>query len=161
EALRRKPILLLWLRECRGAIIALCVHALFMTVVLGPLVRVVVPRPKTVLGIIRTSHDSYPDVMGWLDLVLWPAAWALAGAEAKSRVQPALDRARRESEALAVAAGEAAEGGNPERSMRLLTRAEALAPDPERRTILHDRLRAQRGSTTSIGPGGRIRLLKE
>lgn len=46
EALRRKPIFLLWLKECRSALIALCVHALFMTVLLGPIVRVIVPKPK-------------------------------------------------------------------------------------------------------------------
>jgi hypothetical protein len=170
DALRRKPIFLLWLRECRGALVALGVHALFMTVVLGPLVRIVVPQPKTVLGFIRTTHDSYPDVMRWLDMVLWPAAWALAGAYAKSRVKPALERARRESEALAVAAGQAEREGAPDRSMLLLSRAEALAPDPGRRALLGDRMRAQQGRTTSrdlaagpgtIGPGGRIRLLGE
>jgi tRNA A-37 threonylcarbamoyl transferase component Bud32 len=167
DALRRKPILLLWLKECRGAIIALCVHALFMTVILGPLVRLVVPRPKTVLGIIRTSHDDYPEVMRWLDVVLWPAAWALAGAYAKSRVRPALDRARRESEALEAAAGQAARDGDPAGSLALLSRAEALAPDPERRAEFQERLHRQQGKRTSrdpspeaIGPDGRIRLVR-
>ncbi|HYV86727.1 MAG TPA: serine/threonine-protein kinase [Patescibacteria group bacterium] len=173
EALRRKPIFMLWLKECRAAIVALCVHILFMTVVLGPLVRVIVPRPKTYLGgIIRTSHDSYPDVMRWLDLVLWPAGWALVGAYAKSRVRPTLERARRESEALSAAAGQAAGDGDLERSSLLLSRAAALAPDPDRRAQVVDQLREQQGRRTltdsvasasspaAIGPGGRIRLLK-
>jgi protein kinase-like protein len=174
EALRRKPIFLLWLKECRAAIVALCVHALFMTVVLGPLVRVVLPRPKTYLGgLIRTSHDSHPDVMRWLDLVLWPAGWAFVGAYARSRVRPTLERARRESEALTAAAGQAARDGDVHRSILLLSRAEGLAPDPERRARVKVRLREQRGratsmdpvagasSPTAIGPGGRIRLVRQ
>jgi Protein kinase domain len=174
EALRRKPIFLLWMKECRAAIVALCVHALFMTVVLGPLVRVVVPRPKAYLGgLIRTSHDSYSDVMRWLDLVLWPTGWALVGAYAKSRVRPTLERARRESEALSEAAGQAAGDGDVERSVLLLSRAAALAPDPERRAQVVDQLHGQQGRRTpigpvasasspaAIGPGGRIRLVKQ
>jgi hypothetical protein len=173
EALRRKPILLLWLKECRSAIIALCIHALFMTVVLGPVVRVFVPKPKALFGgLIRTSHDSYPDVMRWLDLVLWPAGWALVGAYAKSRVKPTLEQARRESESLSAEAGRAAGHGDLERSMLLLSRAEGLAPDPARRAEIHERLRKQEGEKTvrdplagaaspgAIGPGGRIRLVK-
>jgi hypothetical protein len=172
EALRRKPIFLLWLKECRSAIIALCVHTLFMTVVLGPLVRVVVPRPKAYLGIIRTSHDSYPDVMRWLDIVLWPAGWALVGAFAKSRVKPTLERARRESEALSAQAARAAGEGDLDRSILLLSRAEALAPDPGRRSQVSEQIREQRGRRTvidpvagvaspaAIGPGKRIRFVK-
>lgn len=165
EALRRKPIFLLWLKECRSAVIALCVHTLFMTVVLGPIVRTVVPKPKTYLGIIRTSRDSYPEVMRWLDLVLWPAGWALVGAHAKSRVRPTLERARRESESLSAAADQAARDGDLERSILLLSKAEALAPDPERRAQVQERLREQQGTRvslrTAIGPGGRIRLVKQ
>ena len=174
EALRRKPVFLLWLKECRAAIVALSVHTLFMMVVLGPVVRLVVPRPKTYLGgIIRTSHDSYADVMRWLDLVLWPAGWALVGAYAKTRVRPTLERARRESEALSAAAERAAGDGDLERSILLLSRAEALAPDPERRAQVAGRLREQQGRRTltdpvatasspaAIGPGGRIRLVRQ
>src|SRR5262245_2451979 len=173
ETLRRRPILLLWLKECRAAIVALCVHTLFMTVVLAPLMRVVVPRPKTYLGVIRTGKDAYPEVMRWLDLVMWPAGWALVGALAKSRVRPTLERARRESEALSVAARQAAMGGDLDRSILLLSRAEALAPDPERRAQVQDRLREQQGRATlidavagasspaAIGPDRRIRLLKQ
>ena len=173
EALRRKPIFLLWLKECRSAIIAVCVHVLFMTVVLGPLVRVVVPKPKAYLGgLIRTSHDSYPDVMRWLDIVLWPAGWALVGALAKSRVQPTLERARRESEALSSLAAQADKDGDLDRSILLLSRAEALAPHPEKRAQVSEQIREQRGRRTlidsvagaassgAIGPGRRIRLLK-
>jgi hypothetical protein len=172
EALQRKPILLLWLKECRAAIIALCIHTLFMTVVLGPVVRVLVPRPKAYLGIIRTSRDSYPDVMRWLDLVLWPAGWALVGAYAKSRVRPTLDRARRESESLSAAAAQAKRLGEAERSILLLSQAEGLAPDPARRVQMQQQIREQQGRRTlidplagvsspaAIGPGGRIRLVK-
>jgi hypothetical protein len=173
EALRRKPIFLLWLKECRSAIIAVCVHVLFMTVVLGPLVRVVVPKPKAYLGgLIRTSHDSYPGVMRWLDIVLWPAGWALVGALAKSRVQPTLERARRESEALSSLAAQADRDGDLDRSILLLSRAEAVAPDPEKRLQVSEQIREQRGRKTlidsvagaassgAIGPGRRIRLLK-
>ena len=130
EALRRKPIFLLWLRECRSAIIGLCVHALFMTFLLGPIVRIVVPKPKTYLGIIRSGRDAYPDVMRWLDAVLWPAGWALVGAYAKSRVKPTLERAKRESDALSMADEQAARHGDVGQSMLLLSRAEALAPEP-------------------------------
>src|SRR5262245_5698212 len=173
EALRRKPIFLLWLKECRSAVIALCIHTVFMTVVLGPLVRIFIPKPKAYLGIIRTSRDSYPDVMRWLDLVLWPAGWALAGAYAKSRVKPTLERARRESEALSAAAGRAARDGDLDRSILLLSRAEGLAPDSDRRAQVQKQLREQQGRRTlieplaaggpsleAIGPGGRIRLVK-
>ena len=172
EALRRKPILLLWLKECRSAIVALCIHTLFMTVVLGPVVRVLVPRPKAYLGIIRTSRDSYPDVMRWLDLILWPAGWALVGAYAKSRVRPTLDRARRESESLSAAAAQAERLGDAERSILLLSQAEGLAPDPARRVQMQQQIREQQGrrtlidpiagasSPTAIGPGGRIRLVR-
>src|SRR5262245_13746681 len=153
EALRRKPVFLLWLKECRSAIITLCIHTLFMTVVLGPLVRVVVPRPKTYLGgLIRTSRDSYPEVMRWLDLVLWPAGWALVGAFAKGRVKPTLERARRESEALSLAAGQAAREGDLERSILLLSKAEALAPDPAQRAQVLEQLREQQGRRTLIDP---------
>jgi hypothetical protein len=172
EALRRKPIFLLWLKECRSAIIGLCIHALFMTLLLGPLVRVFVPKPKAYLGgLIRSGHDSYPDVMRWLDAVLWPAGWALVGAYAKSRVRPTLERAREESEALSVAAERAAQEGNPQQSLLLFSQAEALAPEPERRARIRERMRAQQGRSTvidplggaasppAIGPGGRIRLV--
>jgi tRNA A-37 threonylcarbamoyl transferase component Bud32 len=172
EALRRKPIFLLWLKECRAAVIALCVHTLFMTLVLGPLVRVVVPRPKAYLGLIRTGHDAYPDVMWWLDLVLWPAGWALVGALAKSRVKQTIERARRESDDLSVDAEQAARQGDIERSILLLSRAEELAPDPQRRAEVGRRRRERQGSRTvlqplanasgtgAIGPGGRIRLVR-
>ena len=151
EALRRKPIFLLWLKECRAAIIALCVHTLFMTVLLGPLVRVFVPKPKAYLGgLIRTARDPYPDVMRWLDLVLWPAGWAFVGAVAKSRVKPTLERAKRESEDLTAAADQAAREGDLARSVLLLSQAEALAPEPERRAQVRERLREQQ---TSIRPG--------
>ncbi|HET8947537.1 MAG TPA: serine/threonine-protein kinase [Candidatus Polarisedimenticolia bacterium] len=179
EALRRKPIFLLWLKECRSAIIALCIHTLFMTVLLGPIVRVFVPKPKAFLGVIRTSHDSYPDVMRWLDLVLWPAGWALVGAFAKNRVKPTIERAKRESEDLSVAAERAARDGDLERSILLFSQAEALSPDPERRAQVLARLREQQSRRTvagplpsgsspggiasgpggGIGPGGRIRLV--
>ena len=185
EALRRKPIFLLWLKECRSAIIALCIHTLFMTVLLGPIVRVFVPKPKAILGgLIRTGHDSYPDVMRWLDLVLWPAGWALVGAYAKNRVKPTIERAKRESEDLSLAAERAAQQGDVERSILLFSQAEALSPEPERRAQVLEQLREQQsrrtvvgptktvidpvpGTTSSgssgpggIGPGGRIRLVK-
>jgi len=171
EALRRKPIFLLWLKECRSAVIGLCIHALFMTLLLGPIVRVFVPKPKAYLGgLIRSGHDSHPDVMRWLDAVLWPAGWALVGAYAKSRVKPTLERAREESEALSVAAERAAQEGNPQQSLLLFSQAEALAPEPERRARIRERMRAQQGRSTvidplgaasppAIGPGGRIRLV--
>jgi hypothetical protein len=173
EALRRKPIFLLWLKECRSAIIGLCIHTLFMTVVLGPVVRIFVPKPKAYLGgLIRTSHDSYPEVMRWLDLVLWPAGWALVGATAKSRVKPTLERAREESESLSAAAERAVGDGDLPRSILLLPEAEGLAPEASRRAQLQQQLREQQGRSTSlepaatvaspraIGPGGRIRLVK-
>jgi serine/threonine-protein kinase len=111
--------------------------------------------------------------MRWLDLVLWPAGWALVGAYAKNRVKPTLERARQESEALSVAAGQAAMNGDLERSILLLSRAEELAPDPERRAQVQEQLRQQEGRRTgvdsrasagspaAIGPGGRIRLVKQ
>jgi hypothetical protein len=141
-------------------------------VVLGPLVRVVVPKPKAYLGLIRTARDPYPDVMRWLDLVLWPAGWALVGALAKSRVKPTLERARRESDDLSEAAGKAAAAGDVERSILLLSRAEGLAPDAERRAEAGRRRREQQAGRTlfhplaadsspgAIGPGGRIRLVR-
>jgi tRNA A-37 threonylcarbamoyl transferase component Bud32 len=172
EALRRKPIFLLWLKECRSAIIGLCLHTLFMTVMLGPVVRIFVPKPKAFLGgLIRTSHDSYPEVMRWLDLVLWPAGWALVGAYAKGRVKPTLERAREESESLSAAAERAAGDGDLDRSILLLTEAEGLAPDASRRAQLQQQRERQGGRTNvgaaagaaspaAIGPGGRIRLVK-
>ena len=173
EALRRKPIFLLWLKECRSAIIALCIHTLFMTVLLGPIVRVFVPRPKAYLGgLIRTGRDPYPDVMRWLDLVLWPAGWALVGAYAKSRVKPTLERAKRESDDLALLAEQAAREGDVDRSILLLSQAEALALEPERRAQMQDRLREQQAGRTvvgplenegppgAIGPGRRIHLVR-
>jgi hypothetical protein len=170
ESLRRKPILLLWLKECRAAGIALSLHAIFMIVLLAPTVRFFVPKPrvKEFLGIrVSSERDAYPDVLRWLDAVLWPAGWALVGAYAKSRVKPSLDQARSRSEALATEANQAAADGDLERSILLLSRAEALQPDPARREQvleqLHDqRARATRVTTESaaIGPGGRIRLLK-
>lgn len=171
EALGRKPIFLLWLKECRSAIVALCVHALFMTLLLGPIVRVVVPKPKAYLGgLIRTSRDAYPEVMWWLDALLWPAGWALVGAYAKSRVRPTLERAKQESDALASAAEQAVRNGDVGRSLLLLSQAEALAPEPERRARIRQRREQQGGSTVidplmqvaspaAIGPGRRIRLV--
>jgi hypothetical protein len=169
-ALSRKPILLLWLKECRRAIIALSVHALFMILVLGPTVRFFVPRPKVkeFLGIrIGSERDAYPDILRWLDAVLWPAGWALVGAYAKSRVKPTLEEARSRSEALATAAKQADAGGDLETSILLLSRAEALQPDPALRAKVREKLEDQRARATrvtaeskSIGPGGRIRLLK-
>src|SRR6266481_3552939 len=100
-ALRRKPIFLL-----------------------GPIMRLVVPKPKAYLGgLIHSSRDPYSDVMWWLDAVLWPAGWALMGAYAKSRVKPTLERARQESDALSTAAERAARAGDLGRSLLLLSRA--------------------------------------
>ncbi len=175
EALRRRPILFLWFKECRTAIIALSVHAIFMIVLLGPTVRFFVPKPKVkeFLGLrIRSGRDSYPDVVRWLDAVLWPAGWALVGAYAKSRVKPSLEQARSQSDALAAAADKAATDGDLEKSIILLSRAEALQPEPARRARVLDKLREQKerasrmapeaasSSPGAIGPGGRIRLLK-
>jgi hypothetical protein len=175
--LRRKPIFLLWMRECRSAIVGLCIHALFMTLLLGPIMRLVVPKPKAYLGgLIHSSRDPYSDVMRWLDAVLWPAGWALVGAYAKSRVKPTLERARQESDALSTAAERAARAGDLGRSLLLLSRAEAIAPEAERRAQIH-RIWEQQGksrladplagalslanatSPAGIGPDRRIRLV--
>jgi hypothetical protein len=120
----------MWLRECRGAVVALILHSLFMAFLLRPVVRALLPKAKehSFLGlkVSGKKHDRYTDAIAWIDPILWTVGWSLVAAMAQRRFRPALEQADRRSHALYAEAARAAADGNAVASARLREQAQKL-----------------------------------
>ena len=134
RALARWPILKLYLTRVRASLVAMSVHVAFMTLVLEPGLKRLMPPPpkKTGLAAIFGGPPApapHEEVLAWLDPLLWITGWAAFCIFLDRSVKPAIERARQRSRDLESEAARKLAKGEVLQGLTLLEEAEAVAPD--------------------------------
>lgn len=139
RALARGPILLLYLRRVRASIVAMAAHVAFMTLLLEPLLRWLIPPPERPSGLLAIFSGPAPppphlEVLAWLDPILWVLGWAAFCVFLERSIKPAIARAREKSRELEARARERLARGEVRAGLTLLAEAAEVAPDEAERT---------------------------
>ncbi len=173
SALRRRPVLLLFLHRARPEAALLLGLVLFMLVLVPPLARAVLPEPDgpSLLGYKLGNRDPYLHHRGWLEPILWLGGLGAIAFRTRRRLVQTAEDATTRSQALAEQGEAALLAGEKMRSVALFQEAAELAIDGERRSVLLGRTLGGESkpaartlvvprSPSTIGAGGRIQLVR-